>query len=189
MRTVVGLALVGALVASGAAQAVGPLEQDPHQLRREYEEAAPWKEGSHAIPPLPAADALATVDVAPPGTPFTVALDTQHLSVGEDGVVRYSVVLTSASGTRNLFFEGMRCSVPAYITYAFSSGEGKAFEPMTEPQWQPLPSRGTGAFRVPLRLDYFCDKAMEPRPLAEIRERIQYPPRDSRTRLESILVR
>ncbi len=187
MKARLGIILLGLLLAAPV-QAVKLPDQDPHRMEREYEEAAPWKEGAYTIPPVPTDADLVTLDIAEPGSAFTVAVDVNHLSVGEDGVVRYSVALTSDSGVRNLFFEGTRCSIRAYITYAYSS-DGKAFQEMTRPEWRSPPSRGNGAFRNLLRENFFCSEMQQPLSVEEMRERIRNPPRASSNRMESMIFR
>src|SRR3982074_2310115 len=69
------------------------------------------------LPPLPI---YATrVKVAGPGiTPLSFFIDKNSLSVGTDGVIRYTVVVKSPAGARNVNYEGIRCDNYNWRLYA-----------------------------------------------------------------------
>ncbi len=82
-----------------------------------------WKEGD--IPPPPAFDAgkLLTFEVVA-GSSMVFGVDPATLRISDDGIVRYVMVATSASGTRNVWYEGLRCATGEFKTYARHSPEG-----------------------------------------------------------------
>lgn len=102
-----------------------------------------WKEG--AIPPPPAFDVakLLTFEVSAASS-LVYGVDPATLSIADDGIVRYVMVATSASGVRNVFYEGLRCSSGEFKTYARYTPEG-AWIKVTRPEWRSvfgnLPSR------------------------------------------------
>ena len=102
-----------------------------------------WKEGT--IPPPPAFDVakLLTFEVSAASS-LVYGVDPATLSIADDGIVRYVMVATSASGVRNVFYEGLRCSSGEFKTYARYTPEGTWIK-VTRPEWRSvfgnLPSR------------------------------------------------
>ena len=87
------------------------------------------------------------------------ALDTQNLSVGQDGVVRYSVVITASTGLPNVFYEGIRCATAEYKTYAFGNSHAH-FQKQLHTDWARIGrnSRGTSRYRFALLDYYLCNQ-------------------------------
>ena len=84
-----------------------------------------WKESE--VPPPPAFDVgkLITFDVSP-NSSLVYGVDPASIRISNsDSVVRYVVVATSASGARNVMYEGIRCSTAEFKTYARYSPDGR----------------------------------------------------------------
>lgn len=135
-----------ALAATALAE---PLEYDPKLG------ASPWKESEAAIPPYPQDRNLLPITLAARDT-LRLYLDQGSLSRGSDGIARFSLVVESARGARNVFYEGMRCETREYKTYAVGTSE-RSFEPVRDPRWQHIPYYETNAFRYHLFKHYVCD--------------------------------
>jgi len=100
-------------------------------------EDAEWKESE--VPPPPAFDVgkLVTFEVSP-NSSLVYGVDPASISISKsDGVVRYVMVATSASGARNVMYEGLRCSTGEFKTYARYSPEGR-WSMASDPEWRPL---------------------------------------------------
>ncbi len=99
-------------------------------------DALDWQEGE--VPPPPAFDAgkLLNFDVSS-GSSLVYGVDPASLSIGKDGIVRYVVVATSASGARNVLYEGLRCSSGEFKTYARYTPEG-LWRDVEQPQWHSM---------------------------------------------------
>ncbi|HQU15557.1 MAG: CNP1-like family protein [Gammaproteobacteria bacterium] len=134
----------------------------------------PFKEQPVVLPPYPAAAAFLPVPVRSVGTGFGYALDPGSVSRGTDGVMRYIVALTSASGVRNVFYEGLRCDTAQYRTYAFGSSTGR-FRRIGHSRWRSVTRDGTGAYRWVLYREYLCDSYGLPRNPDAVRQRLRYP--------------
>jgi hypothetical protein len=87
-------------------------------------EVMDWKEGE--IPPPPAFDMgkLLTFEMSASSS-LVFGVDPATLSIGRDGVVRYVMVATNASGVRNVFYEGICCATGEFKTYARYAPEGR----------------------------------------------------------------
>jgi hypothetical protein len=86
--------------------AVAPADDDDagwssdHYVPREQ-----WKESAVEIPRWPEQDDLLEVSMGRAGFPFRVYTDPESLTIGDDGVVRYVLVIVSSSGAWNASFE------------------------------------------------------------------------------------
>ena len=137
----------------------------------DIQEPEPWQEQEVALPPYPAEDDLVAVTSDRLRAGMTLELDRRHLAVGNDGVVRYTVVVASARGARNVFFEGIDCRERRYKTYAYGHG-GRTLRSRTNPQWERIPLRGTRSFRKDLSEGYFCERFGHARSRGDIMDRL-----------------
>jgi hypothetical protein len=96
-----------------------------------------WKESD--APPPPAFDAgkLVTFDVSP-NSSLVYGVDPATIRISNsDGLVRYVMVATSASGARNVMYEGIRCATGEYKTYARYSPDGR-WSPVANAEWRSM---------------------------------------------------
>lgn len=176
MRAVARLLAMGFLVFSVfAAQAVdlGALK-GPEPVNNNFIEPEPWKEQQSALPAYPDEKDLLEVQVDDAGSGRTYYLDAKSLSTGADDVVRYTVVIVSRTGARNVLFEGIRCITREYKTYAYGAADGKLHE-FPESRWELISGRGTTVYRRDLYAHYVCDPqqfALQPE---KVIERVKYP--------------
>ena len=115
---------------------------DPHKTEREYIEDEPWKEGGSALPSFPRDENLVELHLDYPGSRFSYFLDSESLKLGDDGVIRYTLLIRSASGGSNVMFEGMLCNDKAYKTYGYGTGKGK-LQVARNPKWRPIRESGS----------------------------------------------
>jgi hypothetical protein len=119
----------------------------------------PFSEGETTMPALPADADLIPFSVTGTGS-FIFAVDSKSISVGKDNVVRYTVVVRSRSGARNVNFEGMRCDSFENKLYATLPQGATAWQPnLAEggPQWRRMDSISNNNYASALATDYFCD--------------------------------
>lgn len=142
--------LLCALLAPLGAHAQIPLiNQDPRgPVPQEIEI---FKEEQAELPPAPEEKNLVAFD---PGRPTTMKfyVDTASLSVGQDQVVRYTMVVTGDEDTRNVMYEGVRCKTGERKTYAYGKRDGSWSE-ARDPQWE---SYQYDAPRASLYRNYLC---------------------------------
>lgn len=117
-----------------------------------------WKESD--IPPPPAFDMskLVNLDVSP-NSSLVYGVDPASISITKsDGVVRYVMVAASASGARNVMYEGIRCATGEFKTYARYSTDAK-WSMASNPEWRSM--FGNMPSKHPLRLAKagVCDNA------------------------------
>lgn len=113
-----------------------------------------WKEVEAALPAYPEDRDLIAVRL--PVT-YTVKafIDEKSIFIGKDDIVRFTLVVETASGHRNVFFEGYDCETRSYKTYAFGTPE-RTFELAKKPSWERVPYYELNAFRFQLQRYYVC---------------------------------
>jgi len=132
-----------------------------------------WEEGQVTVPPWPEKQDLLEVKVDRADFPFRVFIDQQSLDVGDDGVVRYSLVIISTSGAKNTFFEGILCNKREYRRYAYGSAD--RWHRLAESGWQRIKRVGSDGYRYALYRHYLCKTTGINPGVDEILQRIRYP--------------
>ena len=133
-----------------------------------------WKESDVPSPPAFDVGKLIGLDVSP-NSALAFGVDPASISITRsDGVVRYVMAATSASGARNVMYEGIRCSTGEFKTYARYSADGK-WTPVSDPQWRSM--FGNMPSKHPLRLAQagVCDNAAPASSVMEIVSRLKKP--------------
>lgn len=118
----------------------------------------PWQEIEAELPPYPRAQRLVPFEVSA-ASRNRHYLDEDSLSVGEDGVVRYTVVVRTPSGAENVSFEGMRCESGERKLYAFGRPDGKgggSWSRNRHARWEPIQSRLATGYHRELFYHYLC---------------------------------
>ncbi|MDR0378842.1 MAG: CNP1-like family protein [Candidatus Accumulibacter sp.] len=114
----------------------------------------PWQEIEVTLPAFPEPENLIPLDVGAVTTGMRFLIDEKSISVDSDEVIRYSLVVISSSGARNVSFEGMRCADAERRVYAFGQADG-TWSRARGNQWTRI--RGNrDSYRVVLFSDYFC---------------------------------
>ena len=107
-----------------------------------------WVEDKEPPPPAFSKDRALPLEM-PNFVTVRVAIDPATVQVGNDGVVRYVVVMSNASGTVNAAYEGIRCASDQVKTYARAGSSG-TWSLVDNPAWRDLndnqPSRHAFVF-------------------------------------------
>jgi CNP1-like family len=82
-------------------------------------------------------------------------IDSASISPGEDGVIRYTLVVKSPQGATNVSFEGMRCTTRELKRYAFGRGDGTWAKSRDE-AWRPIVYQDSNPHHAVLYRDFFC---------------------------------
>jgi hypothetical protein len=128
---------------------------------------ATWKESATSLPPWPKDGDLVEFSVDDPSSQFRQFIDGKHISIGADGAVRYTLVVESSSGVRNVSFEGLRCT-PQGVYKIYAYGYNGRFQ-KTDGEWISL----HGSFQDKIHRDLheliLCvPRKFEPRSTREI---------------------
>jgi len=96
-----------------------------------------WKESDVPPPPAFNMSKLVTFEVSP-NSSLVFGVDPASISISKsDGVVRYVMVATSASGARNVMYEGIRCATGEFKTYGRYTPEGR-WDMVNNAEWRTM---------------------------------------------------
>jgi hypothetical protein len=110
------------------------------------------------LPPAPRPENLLPFFVSA-ATDNLFFVDSLSISRGEDGVVRYTLVVKSSSGATNISYEGMRCGTSEVKRYAFGrpdGGWGKA----RNVRWEKISYKDLNRHHHMLHDDFFCPRGI-----------------------------
>jgi hypothetical protein len=117
-----------------------------------------WSEVVLKLPAAPAPENLLPFYVSPTATQ-SFAIDVASLVVGVDGVIRFTLVSTSASGARNVSYEGIRCLSYERKSYAFGHPDG-SWSRSRRDRWEPIVNNAANRTHASLAQDFFCEGQM-----------------------------
>ncbi len=176
----IGVALAGMALFGSALAAV---ECDTRKYYECYdyqeseEEKKVWQEEKYTLPAAPDKDKLLSFEVnVSNANRFFV--DPASISVGADGVVRYTVVIESDGGARTVNYEGLRCKTRERRLYAFGQPDGSWIESKGS-SWilmQKQQHKMHNAYPAVLAYDYFCVDLEPPQSAAIAVERLKSGP-------------
>lgn len=118
------------------------------------QEIKPWQELQSQLPPYPKPENLLRFDLGS-NTANRYFVDAPSVSVGEDGVVRYTLVIRAGGGANNVSFEGIRCKTRQVRVYAFGH-PGDQWSRARNAGWRAIEPRDVNGYHYALLRDYFC---------------------------------
>lgn len=145
LRGVSALALAMLVCAPALAQTVYAFDDE--------EDKGPWKEGEIQFP-APPVDANLLPLQTEANAQLRFAVDPNALSIGQDGVVRYTVVSTSPGGARNVSYEGIRCKTFERRIYGYNHKD--AWTKSRTSEWKRIVRGERNGYADTLALDFFC---------------------------------
>lgn len=123
------------------------------------------------FPPVPRDDDLVALSLGAVGGRYDYFIDPSSISLGSDEVTRYTVVLESGSGVRNIYYEGIHCETSRTKTYGYASRGGE-FRPLAAPSWKRVYAEGPFAYRTVLEKEFVCDAKGWPLEPKQVRGRL-----------------
>ena len=151
--------------ASLAAAAAVMLAASAHAQWREWdsefdEGKKTWQEIQAQIPAFPKPDALVRVPTET-ATPHQFFVDTRSITLGEDEVMRFTVVAKTAGGATNVTYEGMRCETQQRKLYAIGRSDG-TWVRARDTQWHKVLLRDLTPHHHALYHQFFCNERTRP---------------------------
>lgn len=108
-----------------------------------------------ALPLYPRNEDLINVEIRNFST-ARVGLDRRNITVGADAVVRYSLVIVSDTGVKNVFYEGIRCDPAEWKVYALGRAD-ESWARTEGTKWRTVDQVGYNSIRYTLARDYLCE--------------------------------
>lgn len=147
------------------------IAQIQSQHEEEGEQVTSWQEQAIELPAAPDDATLLHFDITP-NTSQRFHIDPKSLTVGTDGVVRYTLVAHSSAGATSVSYEGIRCQTFEKKLYAFGRADG-SWSRAKKDEWQPIFKNGANRQHVTLVQDYFCRDGQIAGKASEIISRIR----------------
>lgn len=119
----------------------------------EGEGAPEWKELPLQLPALPGREGLIPFPVSPDSS-ASFFIDEKSLSLGADGIVRYTLLVRASGGAENLSYEGIRCATAERRLYAL--GRGSEWVLSRNDAWQRIVDNAFNRQHAVLAKDFFC---------------------------------
>ena len=175
LRTIALVLVAAAMLGAEGAREFEPIRNFESDFDDEKKD---WKEIEAKLPPYPR-DANLLPFRAGGASPHRFFIDAPSLSVGKDGVVRYTLVVKTAGGATNVSFEGIRCEMRQQKYYALGHAGGNWTRART-PQWRRIDYHDINLQHGVLFADYLCDGTGSNRfpvkNVAEAVQRLKYGP-------------
>jgi len=124
------------------------------EFKDEFDNEKTWVELQAQLPEYPSQNNLLPFDIGPSNNDQHF-IDATSIQVGEDGVIRYTLVIKSSSGAMNVTFEGMRCTTNERKLYALGRNDGDWAHSRNE-DWQRLENVRQLDAQRELAKYYFC---------------------------------
>jgi hypothetical protein len=139
------------------AQGAVPAQAQPSYFEEDFDDPyKSWEEVAIQLPAAPQAENLLPFE--PSGNAsHSFAVDAKSISVGTDGVIRYTLVTLSSAGARNVSYEGMRCSSGEKKLYAFGQPDG-SWSRSRRDRWEPIQGSAANRYHAVLAREYFCQE-------------------------------
>lgn len=170
ISTITAAALLGACSSPSPGQGPKPGQDFVYLLERTQN----WIESKvDKLPPMPRAADLLPFEVSTT-TNLQFAVDAASVSVGTDGVVRYTIVITSPRGARNVYYEGLRCETYEWRRYAAADDSGEQWDRGAANGWRRIENGQLNAYQAALYQDYMCANKMPQGKASSIVQNIRY---------------
>lgn len=150
----------------GAAESQSRLDEDFD------DENKPWQEITIQFPTAPQTANLLPFYVSATATQ-SFAIDAKSLTVGSDGVIRYTLVIDSPGGAKNITYEGIRCGSFEKKIYAIGQPDG-SWSRSRRNQWERIVQNAANRQHATLAKDYFCQNLVVAGDAKQMIERIRW---------------
>ena len=114
-----------------------------------------FKEGATTLPLNPPNQKTLLPFYVSQTTIFKFAVDTDSISIGADGVTRYTVVIINPSGGQQAQYEGIRCDSFQWRLYGSYESTGWKENPLGS--WKAIQSNVPNRYQASLAQGAFCN--------------------------------
>lgn len=128
------------------------------QFDYEFENEKPWVELQAKLPAYPRQENLLPFFVSA-ATDNRFYIDAQSISVDNDAVVRYTLLVKSPEGAANVTFEGIRCATHEKRIYAFGRADG-SWSKARFSKWEAIQYADRNRQHHMLHDDFFCPSGL-----------------------------
>lgn len=123
-----------------------------------FDHGKDWTFLQTQLPAYPEAGNLLAFNVGPTSD-HLYFIDAKSISIGKEGVIRYTLIVKSAQGAENATFEGMRCETREKKRYALGRNDRTWVQPRIS-EWQRLENIVQDQVQRELAKYYFCPRGL-----------------------------
>lgn len=106
------------------------------EFKETFNTEIPWIEQLAQLPPYPDLNKLIPLTVQT-SADYQHAVDPDSITIGDDGVLRFTLVSRSSAGAQNITHEGIRCETSERKLYAIGRDD-KTWTKPRHSEWQSL---------------------------------------------------
>jgi hypothetical protein len=125
-----------------------------------------FKEGLTAMPLNPPNKATIQPFYVSQHTIFKFAVDTNSILIGNDGITRYIVILTSPNGNSQVQYEGIRCD--SFQWRLYGTFENSAWKENPLSSWRDIQSNVPNRYQAALAQGALCNFASQEKNIKNI---------------------
>jgi len=125
-----------------------------------------------AFPPLPVQSNLLPFQLDNT-TSLDFSIDSKSITIGDDHVIHYTVVIQSPGGARNIRYEGLYCATGSWRLYTGTNDAGTAWDNSSTP-WAAIESGSMNNYHATLATNYFCQDRSPVSKVSAIVQSIRY---------------
>lgn len=122
----------------------------------EEERKSAWKEIEPELPAFPERANLIPLDLGSESASLSF-IDEKSLTLADDGVVRFTLLVRAAGGAQNVSYEGIRCETAERKLYAIGRNDREWIRPRAS-DWQRISDNGYNRQYALLAMDFFCPR-------------------------------
>ncbi|MDY7545637.1 CNP1-like family protein [Glaciimonas sp. Gout2] len=135
------------------------------------DEVKTWQELAVQLPAQPEPASMVSFYVSPTSI-MKFAIDIKSITVGTDGVVRYTLISTSSGGAENVSYEGIRCQTAERKLYAFGHKDG-TWSRARLSKWQQITDVNANRQHAALFKDFLCQNGTIAGKVTDIQTRLR----------------
>jgi hypothetical protein len=143
-----------AIAGAATAQSSWDRPRDSAAESIDFSSDKPLDELPLKLPAAPKPDALIAFDPQRPTT-MKFFVDPASVTVGTDGIVRYTLVARGEGAAMNVSYEGIRCKTRERKTFAYGRADGSWYQPR-DPHWAKIGGSSATGPSFALYEDFFC---------------------------------
>lgn len=133
-----------------------------------------WKESDVPLPPAFDMGRLLTFD-GPVNSSLVYGVDPASLQIStSDGLIRYVLVASNASGAKNVMYEAIRCATAEFKTYARYLPDGR-WSPVSDVRWRSMLGNMPSRHALYFARAGACDNASTPGSVNALVYRLKNP--------------
>ncbi len=136
------------------------------------QEKKSWAELQTQLPQYPKPENLLKFE-AGANTANAFFVDAASVSVGDDGVVRYTLMVKTGGGATNVSFEGIRCDTQELKVYAFGRPSSE-WSRARDTSWRRIEFRDINNHHLTLFREHFCPTRKTIAPVKQILQTLKY---------------